>query len=71
MSDADKYGLQDMLKLKVGLKYMITSNIDVPDGLFNGAVGILMQIDINKDPKESRVWLEFDSKTGINTRKNN
>ncbi|GBM16486.1 hypothetical protein AVEN_30860-1, partial [Araneus ventricosus] len=34
-------GLPHWLTLKIGIKYMITNNIDVEDGLVNGACGIL------------------------------
>ncbi|XP_035709588.1 ATP-dependent DNA helicase PIF1-like [Folsomia candida] len=39
-------GMPYHVALRVGLRYMITTNIDVSDGLFNGATGKLMRIFI-------------------------
>lgn len=51
--------------LKVGALYFVTTNIDVSDGLFNGALGFLRRIDFGINltgvsiPKVA--WLEFES----------
>lgn len=45
MSVAETDGLPYMLPLAEGYPYMITSNIDVADGLVNGAIGILRHIE--------------------------
>lgn len=34
----------DILKLKVGVKVMLTSNLDVPNGLVNGSIGIVTNL---------------------------
>ncbi|XP_055685660.1 uncharacterized protein LOC129791526 [Lutzomyia longipalpis] len=48
------------LKLKVGIKYMVINNIDVEDGLVNGATGTLRHITFNPtDNSVHTVWLEF------------
>ncbi|XP_043504558.1 ATP-dependent DNA helicase pfh1-like [Polistes fuscatus] len=39
--------------------YIITTNIDVSDGLANGAVGKLVHIEYNEDGEVNVVWLEF------------
>lgn len=39
--------------------YIITTNIDVTDGLANGAVGDLVDLEYDKDNNLIRVWLEF------------
>lgn len=39
-------GLPAKIDLVKGMRYMVTTNIDVTDGLFNGAVGILRFIEI-------------------------
>lgn len=39
--------------------YMITTNIDVSDGLANGAVGKFVHIDLNEGREVTVVWLEF------------
>lgn len=47
------------LKLIQGVRYMVTNNIDVSDGLFNGATGILKFIEIRSN-KPYAVYLKFD-----------
>ncbi|XP_059178285.1 uncharacterized protein LOC131957470 [Physella acuta] len=42
----------------VGVKYMVTSNIDTQDGLFNGATGVLRHLEI-KDHHLKTIWFEF------------
>lgn len=51
--------------------YIITTNLDVSDGLANGAVGKLVHIETDEAGAVTRVWLEFpDSpKTGQKTRR--
>ncbi len=74
MSHSDTQGLPMELKLKVGIKYMVTANINVADGLCNGATGILHGVDYTcafggvKSP--CRAWIEFpDMKTGQELRR--
>lgn len=53
------YGLPKILCLQYGVRYMVTSNINVSDGLFNGASGVLKFIEVsNKGPQA--VWIHFD-----------
>lgn len=40
----DTHNLPYMLNLVEGIRYMVTNNIDVSDGLFNGATGVLKSI---------------------------
>ncbi|GBM80454.1 ATP-dependent DNA helicase PIF1 [Araneus ventricosus] len=56
-------GLPHRLTLKIGIKYMITNNIDVEDGLVNGACGILKLITFenNKSHELKILWLDFSS----------
>jgi hypothetical protein len=69
------HGLPKTLIIQQGLRYMITSNIDVSDGLFNGATGICRFIETsqqnsgedqdqiteeNSNRKFGAVYLEFD-----------
>ena len=63
-------GLPSKILLKKGIKYMITYNIDMSDGLVNGAVGTLVDYKRNKNfvndketPNElklKRLYLRFD-----------
>lgn len=54
MSVAETDGLPYMLPLAVEYPYMITSNINVGDGLVNGAIGVLRHIERQPaDPAEA------------------
>ncbi|XP_028169453.1 uncharacterized protein LOC114359323 [Ostrinia furnacalis] len=48
------------LRVKIGIRYMITNNIDVGDGLANGTTGIVKDFDYDKDGV-SAIWMEFHS----------
>ncbi|GFT72773.1 ATP-dependent DNA helicase [Trichonephila clavipes] len=39
--------------------YMITTNIDVRDGLANGAVGKLVHVETNEEGLVKTIWLKF------------
>uniref|UniRef100_A0ABD2WVZ8 ATP-dependent DNA helicase n=1 Tax=Trichogramma kaykai TaxID=54128 RepID=A0ABD2WVZ8_9HYME len=52
-------GLHYDLQLKIGIKYMITKNIDVEDGLVNGAYGILQWIDYKNNIEPTTLWIDF------------
>jgi hypothetical protein len=62
---ADKFehrktkGLPKSLRFVIGMRYMVTTNLDVDDGLFNGAVGKLKFLEISNQRLEA-VYLEFD-----------
>ena len=63
------------LSLKVGGKFMLVQNVDIKDGLTNGASGTLHQVGLkgSEDPEHVfLVWIEFDDETvGSNTRREN
>ena len=64
-------GLCSELLLKIGIKYMIVINIDVEDGLVNGACGIIKHITFSDKNVPLIIWLEFDNdKIGINVKLN-
>jgi len=48
-----------------GMYYLITTNIDVTDGLVNGAIGRLFNFTLNEDNIVRRVWLEFCGSTKV------
>ena len=55
-------GLPSKISLKKGIRYMITKNVDVEDGLVNGAVGILEYISVEELTKQpTKLWLNFGS----------
>ena len=59
-------GLPETLVLQKGVHYMVSSNIDVEDGLCNGAIGILRKFQVEPNTNTVlRVFLEFeDPKVG-------
>lgn len=56
------YGLPAMISLQQEVRYMVTTNIDVSDGLFNGASGVLRFIELSRKGPQA-VWIEFDDTT--------
>jgi ATP-dependent exoDNAse (exonuclease V) alpha subunit len=73
---ADKaQGLPAELELVDNVRYMVTVNIDVSDGLYNGALGTLRRIDFEEIPgknqtKSAALWIEFDCQSiGIEARR--
>lgn len=65
-------GLRYELYLKEGGQYFITTNLDVSDGLFNGATGTLKKIEhLHTGENEIRAWMLFqDRNIGSERRKN-
>lgn len=59
MSYNETGGLSYYLKLLLGKPYMITTNVNVVDGLANGAMGYLRFIEYQPDNTIHRLWLEF------------
>ncbi|KAG5666229.1 hypothetical protein PVAND_017804, partial [Polypedilum vanderplanki] len=61
----DKKNTQNLIRqldLIIGLRYMVSTNIDVSDGLFNGASGILRFVEIS-NRKINCVYIEFDDES--------
>ncbi|CAD6216213.1 GSCOCG00011291001-RA-CDS, partial [Cotesia congregata] len=66
----DTKGLPSNLSLSIGIKYVLTVNIDVEDGLVNGAVGILKGFELNDNKEIFRLWFDFsDDQIGKKKRK--
>ena len=54
-------GLFHMLYAGVGLRYEVTVNLDINDGVVNGAGGILKKIERRKEHKQPAIlWIQFD-----------
>ena len=65
LKTTETYGLPLQIDLKVGAKYMMTVNLDIEDGLVNGACGQLIMIDYGKLPMTNetvpyRLWIQFN-----------
>ncbi|GFT16098.1 ATP-dependent DNA helicase [Trichonephila clavipes] len=59
MSLIDTNGLPYQTVNVKNIYYMIMTNIDVTDGLANGAVGNLVHVEINDEGLVKTIWLEF------------
>ena len=76
LKTTETYGLPLRIDLKVSAKYMMTVNLDIENGLVNGAYGQLIMIDYGKLQKTNetvpcRLWIKFnEEKTGRKARVN-
>uniref|UniRef100_A0A8D8ZHS9 ATP-dependent DNA helicase n=1 Tax=Cacopsylla melanoneura TaxID=428564 RepID=A0A8D8ZHS9_9HEMI len=57
---SDTNGLPHILTLKIGIKYLLTYNMDVTDGLCNGCCGILRKIILKSGTNQpSKLFFDF------------
>ena len=62
-------GLVGLLQVAIGLRVMLRYNIDVRDGLVNGACGTVEHIDTEKAGGEvERIWVSFEKNAGATWR---
>jgi PIF1-like helicase len=70
MTTAETFGLPYKLEIKVGARVMLTKNLDIEDGLFNGASGILVEVSPNEN-QANTFWIHFDGdRIGQKARRN-
>ena len=61
----------DVLKLKIGARVMLIYNVDVSDLLCNGALGIVIGVEVSKNGAVEKIIVKFDNpKAGQNSRRN-
>ena len=61
-------GLHGVLKLAIGARVMLTANVDVSDGLVNGARGEVVKIMTNSENKVTKILIKFDNgQVGLKT----
>ena len=61
----------DVLKLKIGARVMLIYNVDVSDLLCNGALGVVIGLEVSKEGAVERVIVKFDNpKAGKRSRIN-
>ena len=54
-------GLDFEVRVKVGARVMLTTNIDIADSLINGQMGTVLKIGVNEiTQKPSMVYIKFD-----------
>lgn len=64
MSVMEAGGLPYILRLAVGTPYMLTTNVDVEDGMVNGAIGELMFVEHKEDDTQqtiTKLWIKFEN----------
>ena len=54
-------GLRLNVDYKIEGRYFIPVNVDLTDGLVNGAIGTLKHIDLDNDGNPVTLWMKFDS----------
>lgn len=66
----ETFGLQHIFQIKKGLPVEVVTNVDKPDGLTNGALGILGDWELGSNGLPAVLWVDFaDKEVGKETRR--
>ena len=57
----DTGNLPVSLEWKIGARVMMPVNVDVSDGLFNGAMGTVVDVEMGSDAQAKVIFVEFDN----------
>ena len=59
-------GLALILKVKIGARVMLTSNIDIDDRLINGQIGTVYNVVLDRNQAVTKIYVKFnDSSAGL------
>ena len=64
LQSEDTGGLETMLRLAEGAEVMLRKNLDVQDGLVNGARGKVQHIDLHDNGEVDKIWVMFEKGAG-------
>ena len=67
----DTGGLEALLGLAVDMPVMLRKNMDVQDGLVNGARGVVQHIDVHESGEVQKIWVKFEKDAGSRWQRNN
>ena len=58
-------GLEALFRVAIGARVMLRHNLDIQDGLVNGACGFVENIDADENTGEiERIWVDFEKDAG-------
>ena len=64
LQSEDTGGLETLLRLAEGAEVMLRKNLDVQDGLVNGARGRVQHIDLHDNNEVDKIWVQFEKDAG-------
>ena len=63
-------GLEALFRVAIGARVMLRHNLDIQDGLVNGACGFVENIEADEDTGEiERIWVDFEKDAGAKVRR--